>query len=63
MSLFTSRDGYYDEEGWWQRTKFCFVSCGARCTCMPPAGYYNAAYDKRREIETDVEQVAVLGEN
>ena len=23
----------------WQRTKFCFVLCGAeRCTCYPPGG-------------------------
>jgi hypothetical protein len=41
-----SADGYYDETGHWQRTKFCFVSCGDRCTCRPPMGYYSEAHDK-----------------
>lgn len=41
-------DGYYDDNGDWQRTKFCVVSCGAECTCMPPFGaFYSAAHDKR----------------
>jgi hypothetical protein len=31
------KDGYYDEKGQWQRTKFCLVYCGPeRCTCGPP---------------------------
>lgn len=34
-------DGYYDENGDWQRTKFCFVSCGDRCTCKPPGGIWH----------------------
>jgi len=38
--MFDSRDGHYDEKGTWQRTKFCFVDCGARCTCSPPGGVY-----------------------
>lgn len=42
-------DGYYDDNGEWQRTKFCFVSCGAACTCMPPGGqFYSAEHDKRK---------------
>lgn len=41
-------DGYYDDNGDWQRSKFCFVSCGDACTCMPPFGvHYSAAHDKR----------------
>src|SRR5690348_11489670 len=48
---FDFRDGYYDDNGEWQRTKFCFVSCGAACTCGPPGGlYYSAAHDKRRSL-------------
>ena len=35
-----TRAGYYDEEGHWIRTKYCFVSCGARCDCGPPFGQY-----------------------
>jgi len=38
MSLFESLNGHYDEDGVWQRFKFCFVSCGDRCDCMPPNG-------------------------
>jgi len=33
-------DGYYDENGHWQRTKLCFVDCGANCTCKPPGGMW-----------------------
>lgn len=50
MSLHTGLglNGYYDENGNWQRTKFCFVSCGQRCDCLPPGGlHYSAAHDKR----------------
>lgn len=38
MSIFPKRqDGFYDENGVWQRTKFCFVQCPAdKCTCHPP---------------------------
>lgn len=44
----TYMNGYYDDNGCWQRTKFCFVSCGERCDCMAPGGlYYSAAHDKR----------------
>jgi hypothetical protein len=40
-------NGAYDEEGHWQRTKFCFMAC-PNCDCGPPGGLiYNAAYDKR----------------
>ena len=48
MSLTPVIHGGYDENGNWQRYKICFVSCGNRCTCMPPDGkFYNAEYDKR----------------
>jgi hypothetical protein len=47
-----SLNGYYDETGHWQRTKFCFVSCGDHCDCGPPMGmYYNPAYDRNKEQE------------
>ena len=46
------RDGYYDGSGWWQRTKYCFISCGEACTCSPPLGqYYSPAHDKRSADE------------
>lgn len=42
------RGGYYDDKGQWQRTKYCFMSCGDRCTCRPPNGkYYSEAHDER----------------
>ncbi len=41
-------NGFYDNSGRWQRTKFCFVSCGQRCDCGPPCGLsYSAEHDKR----------------
>jgi hypothetical protein len=47
-------DGYYDNHGEWQRTKFCFVSCGSNCTCMPPMGqFYSKAHDKRLTNQTE----------
>jgi len=49
MSLMGSwlGDGYYDDEGNWQRTKFCFMAC-EHCTCQPPGLlYYSKAHDKR----------------
>ena len=50
MSLISRSGGHYDEEGNWQRLKFCFVSCGSRCTCRPPGGiYYSAAHDMRKK--------------
>lgn len=40
-------DGYYDESGFWQRTKFCFIQC-QDCTCQPPDGmFYNEAHDRK----------------
>lgn len=46
-SMWHFPDGYYDDTGNWQRTKFCFIDCGERCTCMPPAGqHYSEAHDK-----------------
>lgn len=55
-------DGYYDDNGEWQRSKFCFVSCGAACTCMPPLGaFYSAAHDKRLGGTTAVSTGSVEG--
>ena len=28
--------GYFDNDGKWVQTKFCFVSCGEECDCQPP---------------------------
>lgn len=36
----TAGGGYYDENGTWVQTKFCFISCGERCDCTPPGGVY-----------------------
>lgn len=43
-------NGYYDDTGHWQRTKFCFMYCGdGRCDCGPPNGeWYSPAQDKRK---------------
>jgi len=51
MSLFPDTSGgYYDDTGHWQRLKYCFVSCGAACTCMPPGGLdYNPLHDKSKQ--------------
>ena len=48
-SLMTRRvNGYYDDNGIWKRTKFCFAPCHD-CTCAPPNGqYYSLAHDKTR---------------
>lgn len=54
-------DGYYDDNGEWQRTKFCFVAC-QHCTCMPPGGrFYSEAHDKRRNAMTT--KVTVKNDN
>lgn len=37
-------DGYYDENNVWQRTKYCIVDCGDKCTCKPPNGIYVIDY-------------------
>jgi len=48
------RNGHYDDDGIWQRTKFCFVYCGERCDCGPPNGqHYSAAHDKRVNAQSD----------
>lgn len=48
MSFGIFPGGYYDEQGEWQRSKFCFVDCGDRCICRPPGGlWYDAGRDKR----------------
>ena len=50
MNLAPNFDGGYDENGHWQRTKFCFISCGKRCTCRPPFGmWYSMAHDVKRQ--------------
>jgi hypothetical protein len=48
MSLDTfGLNGYYDDNGNWQRTKFCFMAC-QRCDCQPPGGlHYSALHDHR----------------
>lgn len=52
----SGHNGYYDEHGNWQRTKFCFMSCGDRCDCGPPGGlYYSAEYDQRLKPPADGE--------
>lgn len=55
MSILPHRprhDGYYDDAGNWRRSKFCFVDCGERCTCMPSMGqHYSPAHDKRKQDE------------
>lgn len=48
------RSGYYDDEGRWQRTKYCFMYCGERCDCGPPFGQrYSVAHDKRVSTKPD----------
>lgn len=56
MSLLPQlQNGYYDDTGNWQRTKFCFVQC-QHCTCGPPGGlYYNTAHDKRLKEKKDAD--------
>jgi hypothetical protein len=65
-------DGHYDDTGHWKRTKFCFMSCGARCTCGPPGGlFYNPLFDKTHEqkelplseasLEAALEQIVKSG--
>lgn len=56
--MYMGRDGYYDDNGHWQRLKRCFMSCGDRCTCMPPNGrYYSEEHDinkiKKKEPKPD----------
>lgn len=40
MNMPQQPHGFYDADGFWQRTKFCHVDCGERCTCKPPLGNY-----------------------
>ena len=49
MSQYDRRDGFYDDRGHWQRTKFCFVYCGERCTCGPPMGVYRRSPTEKTE--------------
>jgi hypothetical protein len=45
-------NGHYDENGRWQRTKFCLMSCGSACDCGPPHGiWYNPKYDLNKKDE------------
>jgi hypothetical protein len=49
MSQWTLGNGYYDENGQWNRTKYCLVYCGASCDCGPPNGLnYSPEHDKHR---------------
>jgi hypothetical protein len=44
------RNGHYDDQGRWQRTKFCFRSCGHRCDCGPPGNrWYDEKFDKSKK--------------
>lgn len=57
MSLVDRRDGYYDADGNWQRTRYCFVACPPdKCTCKPPGGIWH----KKQEgaMSQQVEQIA-----
>lgn len=46
VPLTTFLNGYYNENGFWHRTKFCFRAC-THCDCGPPGGFqYDARYDK-----------------
>lgn len=46
-------NGYYDDNGNWQKTKYCFQAC-THCNCRPPGNlWYNKAYDKRLEPEPE----------
>lgn len=48
------RNGYYDDRGFWNRTKFCFMDCRERCDCGPPGNrYYDPAHDKTKKENTD----------
>ena len=52
-------DGYMFEsdDGYWVRTKFCFVSCEERCDCMPPNGqHYSAAHDESKRLDISGER-------
>jgi len=51
MSFGYRLDGYYDENGRWQRTKFCFVYCGERCTCMPRGPLYRVDLDTSKQVK------------
>lgn len=57
MSLLPSvgRNGYYDDRGLWNRTKFCFIACcGDLCDCGPPGNrYYAPEHDKTGKENTD----------
>jgi len=52
MSLHSGmgRDGYYDDNGHWQRTKFCFAAC-VNCTCGPPGGMWVIPVKKNEDKE------------
>lgn len=48
MSIIVGRDGYYDDNGHWQRTKLCTVPC-PNCTCKPPGGMWVIPVKKKNE--------------
>lgn len=49
------RDGHYDENGDWQREKYCFVSCEERCTCTPPNGIWHIDVTEKDDDENSEE--------
>jgi hypothetical protein len=62
MSLIGHFNGYYDETGNWQRTKFCFMDCGHNCNCRPPGMlYYSAAHDKRLQKKDELVEAIGAG--
>ncbi len=62
LPMFEHPDGHYDDEGMWQRAKFCFIDCGASCTCKPPSGqYYSEAHDRRKQVVST--EAPIPGEN
>lgn len=52
-SSFFHLGGYYNEQGNWVRTKFCFMSCGESCDCMPPGGIWHIGTENMYEEDGD----------
>jgi hypothetical protein len=51
MSFFPN--GYYDDNGNWRRSKFCFAYCGDACDCGPPDGQWHIDPEK---MKIDIER-------
>ena len=59
MSLFHYADGYYDETGSWQVTKYCFAYCEERCTCEPPSGVYQLTGEALEQHLEELKQLSI----